>query len=60
MVKASVVFWAILLLFGVLVMAYGYFNSQTRIIAFGVMVTGVTSMIIFIQVIAAQKMVGRE
>jgi hypothetical protein len=42
-IKTSILIAASILLFGVLTMAYGFFNENLRVTYLGIIITGVTS-----------------
>jgi hypothetical protein len=54
-VKTSMVVLSVILLIGVVVMAYGYFHNDSLIAYLGLFVTGATSLAILVQTLISQK-----
>ena len=53
-VMTSIIVFALVLLLGVLVMAYGFFNNDSRLTYIGVSITGLTSWAILSSTISKQ------
>lgn len=54
-VKTSIVVLAVILLVGVLVMAYGYFHDRSLITYLGLFITGTTSLAILVQILISHN-----
>jgi hypothetical protein len=53
-VKTSMLILTVILLIGVLVMAYGYFHNDSHILYLGLLITGATSLTILVQTLISQ------
>ncbi|MGA9364200.1 MAG: hypothetical protein WBW16_07510 [Bacteroidota bacterium] len=58
-IKTSIVVLAVTLFVGVVVMAYGYFHNNPRIIYFGLFISGATSLAILIQILISHNSTRR-
>jgi uncharacterized membrane protein YecN with MAPEG domain len=54
-VKTSIVVMAVILLIGVVVMAYGYFHDNSSLTYIGLFITGTTSLAIMVQILISHN-----